>query len=86
MALAIGPQRTPARHWTGHVAGFLLGFGAGLLLTALLTMYVWPTVLPYGSQILPEDTGRATALVMAVVCGLAADVMVTARAASRRRL
>lgn len=84
MALAIGPHRREP-HWTAHVAGFLAGFAAGLVLTGLLTLYVWPTVLPYGERIVPTDVGTAAAVVMAVICGVAADVMVTARQAARRR-
>ena len=86
MALAIGHHRVPRRSgWAGHVAGFVLGFAVGLVLTALLTLYVWPAVIPFGERLVPEDTGRAAAVAMALVCGVATDVMVTARHASRRR-
>jgi hypothetical protein len=82
MALAFGPHRRAPADRTGQVAGFVLGFAAGLVLTAILTLHVWPALLPYGERLVPDRAAVGAAVVMGLVCGLAADVMVTAR---RRR-
>lgn len=83
MALAIGQHRAEP-HRLEHLAGFAAGFVTGFGLTALLTLYVWPAILPFRDELIPPRAGLAAAFVMGIVCGVAADVMVTARQASRR--
>lgn len=54
---------------------FLTGFVAGLLLTALLAMQVWPALIPF----VPRSGALPGALLVGLACGAAGAVFVTAR-------
>ncbi|HVF19697.1 MAG TPA: hypothetical protein VNA14_05590 [Mycobacteriales bacterium] len=82
MALTMNPQNsptfTPDSLFT-RVLAFVAGGLAGFTLMGVLSLHVWPSVLPYSRFLVTEGAGLAAAVFVAVACGLAGLIACAAR-------
>ena len=82
MALSLTPQNpptlTPDSPLTRTLA-FVAGALGGFTLMGVLSLHIWPAVLPYSRFLVTEGAGLAAALFVAVACGLAGLIACVAR-------
>lgn len=75
------PLLAPDRPLT-RVVSFVAGSLAGFVLMGVLSLHVWPAVLPYSRFLVTEGAGLAAAGFVSFACGLAGLIACFARSAA----
>ncbi len=82
MALTLSPQNPPALTPDSPLTRVLAFVGCGLagfVLMGVLSLHIWPSVLPYSQFLVTQGAGLAVAVFIAVVCGIAGLIACVAR-------
>ena len=85
MAVTLTPQSAPALtpdSLLTRLLAFVAGGLAGFTLMGVLSLHIWPAVLPYSRFLVTEGAGLAAALFVALSCGIAGVIACAARCAS----
>ena len=82
MALTLSPQNPPALTPDStftRVLAFVASALGGFVLMGVLSLHIWPAVLPYSRFLVTEGAGLAAAVFVALVFGLAGLIACVAR-------
>ena len=85
MTLYFGPAPAPALASEGvltRILAFLGGGLVGFVLMGVLSLRVWPEVLPYSRFLVSGGAGLAAAMFVAIACGIAGLIACYARSSS----